>query len=213
MTTTDDQLRAIVRGESGSQSSTETIRAIADELLRSRAAADLPDLDAAIGVWHDLDRALAGKNGYGGDVAEIYAYRLVPPRLRQRNTVEEAEEQAPLAGRNLTQILRRFADLHEGTAFEIEEGRGVFVAIDLVEGGAGCPAFSHRIHLRVSNVSRARRQLADGLLALWNRARDLEALLPQPDFTAWSGATKDLLIALGMEWDARSEAYVIRRKP
>jgi len=204
--TTDDQIREISTGLTGAQAD----------------AMETPLVHDALGVWHDLARALAGKNGYGGDVAEIYAYRLVPPWLRPYNTTEEAEAQAPLAGRNLTRILRRFADLHEGTTFEIEEGRGVFAAIDLGEGGAGCPPFSHRVHLRVSNVPRARRQFAESLLALWNRAEsllalwdrahDLKALLPEPDFTAWSGATKDLLIALGLEWDAASEAYVIRRK-
>ncbi|MBI4021438.1 MAG: hypothetical protein HY369_04280 [Candidatus Aenigmarchaeota archaeon] len=42
------------------------------------------------------------------------------------------------------------------------------------------------------------------LLALWERAQDLP--LPVQDFAVWSGASKDLLLALGMRWDG--ERYV-----
>lgn len=46
----------------------------------------------------------------------------------------------------------------------------------------------------------------DKLLELWEEACEIEADLGiSPDeFAAWSGATKDLLIGLGMEWDSDS---------
>jgi len=163
--------------------------------------------DQALGVWHDLEQALAGKNGYGGDVAEIYAYRLMPPSFK-RCTVEEMEAQAPVVGRNLTRVLRHFVELHEGVEIGIEEGRREFRAIDpRVEE---LPPFSHRVHLRVSQDKRARIAFASELLALWHRSNEIE--LP-PAFFTWSGATKDLLIAIGMEWNAEEETYVFRRKP
>lgn len=116
---------------------------------------DLSDLDLPaddmIGVWHDLERALAGKNGYGGDVAEIYAYRLLSLPLRQQRSAEEADKQAPLAGANMTRLLRHFLKLHEGTVVSIEEDRDDFRLLDL--DAEECPPFGWRIHLRVSQVA------------------------------------------------------------
>ena len=179
-----------------------------DNRISIEEAIDLPS-DQAVDVWYDIERALEGKNGYGGCVAEIYAYRLVPPQLNTRKTLEEAEEQAPIAGRNMTRILRRFVDLHEGVEIEVD-GPGGFRAIDLA--AEDFPPFAHRVHLRVSKVQRIRAQFARDLFALWSRAHDeLDSKLPQPDFTAWAGATKDLLIALGMEWSADRDEYVFRR--
>ena len=43
------------------------------------------------------------------------------------------------------------------------------------------------------------------LLALWSKSQELG--LPQPDFSRWDGATKDLLLTLGLEWNG--EEYVI----
>ena len=124
---------------------------------------DLTDLDlpadTAIGVWYDLERALAGKNGYGGDVAEIYAYRLVPRRVMDKTNpsfitgATEAEEQAAneelarVAGANMTQILRHFAKLHDRVIFSIEDREG-FRPIDL--STEEFPAFGWRVQLRVS---------------------------------------------------------------
>jgi hypothetical protein len=167
---------------------------------------ELPVTDA-LSVWHDLERALEGTNGYGGDVAEIYAFRLVPPRLKGCTV----EERSRVAGRNLTCLLRQFANLHEkGVEFEIETTRGAFRPIDPHK--EDFPPFDHRVHLRVSQDAHIRTTFAKELLALWGRAHAIDAKLPQPDFTAWSGTTKDLLLALGMEWNAAEGTYVFRRK-
>jgi hypothetical protein len=126
---------------------------------------DLIDLDVpaanAIGVWHDLERALAGKNGYGGDTAEIYAYRIVAQHLRDRadptfiTGASDAEGEAAkaelgrVAGANMTHLLRHFLDLHEDALISIEDRDG-FRPLDLdVEE---CPPFDWRIHLRVSQA-------------------------------------------------------------
>jgi len=129
-----------------------------NEALYEDAFADLT-ADAAIGVWYDLEQALAGKNGYGGDVAEIYAYRLVPRQLRDKTDpsfitgATEAEAQAAkaelarVAGVNMTRLLRRFAELHDRVIFSID-GRDGFRPIDL--GTEEFPAFDWRVQLRVT---------------------------------------------------------------
>ena len=35
-------------------------------------------MNQALSIWSDLWQAYYGKHGYGGDIAEIYAYRLMP---------------------------------------------------------------------------------------------------------------------------------------
>ncbi len=119
---------------------------------------DLP-ADAALGVWYDLERALAGKNGFGGDVAEIYAYRLVSKQIERTTDPSfvtgftEAEEKAAqvelarVAGVNMTRILRRFAQLHDRVIFSIDEPNG-FRPLDLRH--EEFPAFGWRVQIRVS---------------------------------------------------------------
>ena len=99
----------------------------------------------AISVWYELERALAGKSGYGGDVTEIYAYRLARPMLQRPND----EEQARVAGANMTRLLRHFVQLHEGVVIAIQEDRDEFRPLDLAQD---FPAFAHRVHLRVSQA-------------------------------------------------------------
>ncbi len=175
---------------------------------------DLP-FDEALGVWLDLERALAGTHGFGGDTAEIYAYRLLPESIRHvgmgagasmEPTVQAAA--ARTAARNLTSILRHFVELHEGVVIELDQPGG-FQVQDLT--GEGCAPFLHRVHVRVSQEQRIRAQFARDLLALWSRASD--AKLPEPDFARWSGTTKDLLIMLGLEYSHSTETYVFRRIP
>jgi hypothetical protein len=111
--------------------------------LDNKATLDL-SIDDVLGVWQELELALAGKNGYGGDVAEIYAYRLVPTSLRHH---PQDEAQAQIAGRNMTFILRRFAESHEGAVVAIQHSRDEFRALDLAQD---FPAFDWRVHLRVT---------------------------------------------------------------
>jgi len=123
---------------------------------------EAPSVGNAVRVWHDLELALAGKNGYGGDVAEVYAYLLIAPRLKDQTDpvlstcASEAEERAAKeaaarnAGANLTDLLRSFADLHDGVFFSIEEREG-FRTIDL--DTEVFPPFDWRVHLRVTRVA------------------------------------------------------------
>ncbi len=108
-------------------------------------------VDAAIDVWHDLEQALAGKNGYGGDVAEIYAYRLVPGGVKAfPGPASKSPELAILAGKNLTRLVKHFVELHHANV-AIEEGRRDFRTIDF--GCEELPPFDWRIHLRVTRIA------------------------------------------------------------
>lgn len=157
-----------------------------------------PDIDHTLTVWYELERALEGKNGFGGDVAEIYSYVLVPVRLRGCTE----DERARSAGRVLTRLLRRFVELHDAEV-ALEERAGFRVIDPNVED---FPPFDHRVHLRVSQIKQRHYAFAVELLALWDRAQEID--LPKPDFTQWDGATKDILLALGMEFDG--DRYVIK---
>lgn len=176
---------------------------VADEI----SEIELP-VDQTLGVWYDLACALEGKNGYGGDVAEIYAYRLLPPGPRHPLSDLPEEDQARIAAANLTSILRQFVERHEDTEIGIEEGPREFRFFDPREEAV--PPFLHRLHLRVVQDKFVRAAFSRELRALFDRAHEIDTKLPQPNFMAWACATKDFLIALGLEWDAARETYVIK---
>jgi len=52
------------------------------------------------------------------------------------------------------------------------------------------------------------------LLEIWDRAHDLMNDLPctAEEFSTWSGATKDILTSMGMEWDVKIEEYVFQNQ-
>jgi hypothetical protein len=158
---------------------------------------DLTDLDlpadTAISVWYDLERARAGQNGYGGDVAEIYAYRLIPQRLRDRTDpafitgATEAEEQAAkaeaarVAGANMTRILRHFAELHDRVLFSIEDREG-YRPIDL--STEEFPPFDWCVQLRVTQgrpsvAASSIHDLRQSLCAVVQHAEILTAMLDE----------------------------------
>ena len=99
-------------------------------------------------LWRELEEARDGKNGYGGTVAEIYAYRLLPSGPRYPLSDLPEPMQAKIAAGNLTQILRHFQALHPKHEIGIETERRVFPAIDLQNDDA-VPLFLHRIHVEV----------------------------------------------------------------
>jgi len=122
--------------------------------------------DAALSVWSDLEEALAGKNGFGGDVAEIYAYLLVFGGVNRFRSADETgmAELAAIAGSHLTHIARRFVTLRKAT-IAIEERPREFRPLDLsVES---LPPFDWRIHLRVTPAEASEPSPQDA----WNKLR------------------------------------------
>jgi len=170
--------------------------------------ADLPSAEESVGIWYELECALEGKNGYGGDVAEIYAYRLLSggaTAIRDMMTTPSTEEEARVAemhvacvaAKNLTWLVRRFVELHAGVEIGIETDPRQFHMID--PRAEEFPPFSHRVHVRVSRRAQVRRALAGELRAMWEGAKGTRAMLPEADFARWSFATKDLLAVLDDE--------------
>jgi hypothetical protein len=163
---------------------------------------DLPTAEESIGIWYELESALEGKNGYGGNVAEIYAYRLVPEGATGAAVaISEGKAGEALlartAAKNLTWFVRRFVELHDGVEIGIETDPRQFRVLD--PRTEEFPPFSHRIHVRVSGAAQIRRVLAGELRALGERAKGVRSMLPEPDFERWSLATKDLIAVLDDE--------------
>ena len=110
-------------------------------------------LDQVEGVWADLLRAFNGKNGYGGTVAEIYAYRLhkhSPAFAFQGTTLcDQAEtECAHEAAQNLYDVIEAFCLAHPcKVSIEDEPDRfkpfGPWVK-DMI--------FCHREHVKVEKI-------------------------------------------------------------
>jgi hypothetical protein len=77
-------------------------------------------INQALGIWSELEQAYFGQNGFGGDTAEIYAYRLQQYHpgavLMKEGTVlgdQARQEQADIAGKSLYNLIRKFRDDRE----------------------------------------------------------------------------------------------------
>lgn len=123
-----------------------------------RIAPDV-SLSQALSVWSDLCDAFHGANGFGGNVAEIYAYRLQTRRPAAEGgadavdslTTSTRADQARQAGAALAALLTLF----------IAE-RNVHVWIDgapfaRVAGALVREGFDHRVHVRIALRVRRRR--------------------------------------------------------
>jgi hypothetical protein len=115
----------------------------------------------ALEIWDELRDCLEGKNRYGGDTAEIYAYRLSKEHLplfaqqqQQEGYGDEAEFQIAASLTNLVQL---FCATHDCIA--IIECSGVAhnltgqVRIFPQAGrGGSVPPFCHRAHVTISRA-------------------------------------------------------------
>ena len=101
-------------------------------------------IDQILELWVELEDARIGANGYGGDTAEIYAYRLLPcsPTLSLTGETGDAarREAARQAALNLIEVLRLF-----------EARRDVNIYIDGARFGPWLvlEPLVHRVHVRV----------------------------------------------------------------
>lgn len=102
-------------------------------------------INQALGVWSDLEQAYFGQNGFGGDTAEIYAYRLQPYNPFAHAFSEGVgygdkakQEQAVIAGSNLFFLLRTFAKM-----------RDVYIEVDGEDPETLLYGLVHRCHVKV----------------------------------------------------------------
>jgi len=105
-------------------------------------------------IWDELRDCLEGSNGYGGDTAEIYAYRLtkhhIPRPLGAEGYGDDVEDQIAAS---LTNLLRHFCLQHNCTA-EIEcSGVPHYSQVRIMprprNQGGSVPPFSHRAHIKI----------------------------------------------------------------
>ena len=107
-----------------------------------KALLDLPLMEL-LRLWSELEQCYHGKNGYGGDTAEIYAYRLMrnnPLSQHPRAEEEARREDAKQAGMILYDLLHLFA-------------RERHCSIKVNGGGLAClkDGFDHRVHVQVKS--------------------------------------------------------------
>lgn len=119
--------------------------------VMTRLVQDMVGVEDVAGVWEDLEDALRGVNGYGGDVAEIYAYRLMPaagpsPAAIVDLAPSEEEVWGRVAADNLMSILRRFRELHPECEVYLD---GSDIPLDVLDGQIR--PFMHRIHVKVAS--------------------------------------------------------------
>jgi hypothetical protein len=100
-----------------------------------------------VGLWEDLLDAEHGRNGYGGDTAEIYITRFMThsstvalDRMRGGELSEGGRDDYREACRTLHALCRLFEQRRE-VVIEMEEG-----ALDELIGDR---VFDHRVHLTV----------------------------------------------------------------
>jgi hypothetical protein len=106
------------------------------------AILQIPTLEL-LGLWGELAFALDGTNGYGGDIAELYAYRFgcPSPAADQLDPESEAARlQAIERARTLHGLIALFCETYGAKA--VIDGRpfGSWIAET---------AFVHRAHVRI----------------------------------------------------------------
>jgi hypothetical protein len=114
----------------------------------------------ALGIYNELVEAYFNKNGYGGNVAEIYAYRLNPSSPTAESAIESfaktslaqeaRKEYAQIAGTNLIALIDFFLERHPKAKVSVEEysekhGSWVFSPYRRVLK----QGFDHRVHVRM----------------------------------------------------------------
>jgi hypothetical protein len=108
-------------------------------------------MNQALSIWGELWQAYYGKNGYGSDTAEFYAYRVMPYEpvvaganakdFRETETFKRASHTAyAKAANSLVNLLIKF---------ESESDCHLEVNGKSIREWAGTEYFDHRCHVKV----------------------------------------------------------------
>jgi len=105
-------------------------------------------MNQALGIWSELWQAYYGNNGFGGDTAEIYAYRIMPysPRFKMDPTDENDKAAGLMAAKSLYALLKKFSEDNE---CKIEIMHGKWNRREIRPWFIEEPFF-HRCHVRVT---------------------------------------------------------------
>lgn len=102
-----------------------------------------------LGIWGELEAAYHGRNGFGTNVAEIYAYRLLP--MDPQDPTGTGEENARRAGHEMERIIRLFQQVHSDAVIGYETAWREFTTT-----WDEFPPFNHRVHIQVTKTSATR---------------------------------------------------------
>lgn len=114
-------------------------------------------MDQALSLWSELEQAYFGKNGYGGDTAELYLYRFMgacpvatmhPEKMADSGPVgDTVREDYDTANAAMHDLLKLFA-----------ERRDAQIEVEGSELGAWLRTarYTHRVHVRVIPLGRRR---------------------------------------------------------
>jgi len=117
-------------------------------------------MDQALDVWSELVFAYLGKNGFGGDTAEIYIYRLCPQNptidlatkeFKETRVYQDAyKEHYQTANRALYELLRKFAhDFSCKVEIVMNQHETIPIGSWFYKG----ELFDHRVHVKVRKKS------------------------------------------------------------
>ena len=104
----------------------------------------------ALDIWSDLESAYYGQNKYGGNVAEIYMFRLglsMSSLVHRKVSKEQIALAAELACESLFNLLQHFQDNKGGR-------KHVRIKVDSRPLGAWVKKaeFTHRVHVTVERI-------------------------------------------------------------
>lgn len=101
-------------------------------------------MNQALGIWDELWQAYYNDNGYGGDTAEIYAYRLMPNiptlNLKIESLKVETSEAYKIAQSSLYNLLEKFG--HENDCIIKVNGK-------TLRQWLKTEFFTHRCHVQI----------------------------------------------------------------
>lgn len=97
----------------------------------------------ALSIWSDLEQCYHGTNKYGGDTAELYAYRFMPNNPTTHHSPFNAEHYSN-AAQSLYAILKHFEQIRECSI--MVQMHDKFVPLD---ESLKSYSFHHRIHVKV----------------------------------------------------------------
>lgn len=94
-------------------------------------------------LWSELTEAYHGVNGFGGNTAEIYAYRFqaFSPMAHWHKSEKDVEAIERKAARQLYALLMLFLEYHESAR--------IFVDDRLIGKWVAEMRFNHRVHIRI----------------------------------------------------------------
>jgi hypothetical protein len=101
----------------------------------------------ALDLWSELHQAHAGDNRYGGDVAEIYLFRLLPASPLNDDRTNPATVAAYRTANHALHGLCRLFEERMHAVVTFEDGTDIDPLL-------ADPPANHRIHLRVSRHER-----------------------------------------------------------